>query len=173
MEITSNESEMDSANHLVTFAGDVYVKHPGFTLKGEKLIIYLHEDEAQPGAAPAGADEDRPPFKRAIATGPMVEIERMGAEGKVQIAKARRADYNALTGDIELSGGPPTLQNGESLVAPQGPDTKIFLTQDGRHRVEGTSIMSFPVSSKAGAAKSVGPAFGAGGLNSITNRDDR
>jgi lipopolysaccharide export system protein LptA len=169
MEIQSDESLMDNTQRIVTFQGNVFVNHPEFKLASDHLEIHLNEDSNLDGSSPAPKsaaatteDEDAPPFKRAIATGGMVEIEKIGADGKTQIAKARKADYDALTGDIVLSGGPPTLQSGTGFVNPKSPDALIILRGNGQHEVKGgaggQNIFSIPI--KRGAKTTTTPLGG-------------
>lgn len=179
MEIQSDESVMDNNQRVVTFTGNVFVNHPEFKLTGDYLQIFLNEESdldavgaAAPQAASAGSEEEKPPFKRAIASGGMVEIEKIGADGKTQIAKARKADYDAATGDIVLSGGPPTLQSGSSFVNPSSPDALIILRGSGQHEVKGgaggRNTFSIPI--KGGAKTTTTPLGGS--LDTITNRND-
>jgi lipopolysaccharide export system protein LptA len=178
MEIESDESVMDNTQRIVTFQGNVFVNHPDFKLASDHLEIHLNEDGGLDGMAPtplnakANDSEDAPPFKRAIATGGMVEIEKIGADGKTQIAKARKADYDANTGDIVLSGGPPTLQSGTGFVNPSSPDALIILRGSGQHEVKGgvggRNTFSIPI--KGGAKTTTTPLSGS--LDTITNRND-
>ncbi|MCB1091014.1 MAG: hypothetical protein KDL87_05760 [Verrucomicrobiae bacterium] len=180
MEIESKSSIMDNNLRIVTFEGDVKVNHPQFKLYGEHLEIHLNDETNLDGSnangqspAPAAREgEEPPPFKRAIATGPMVEIEKIGADGKTQIAKARKADYDAKTGDIVLSGGPPTLQSGTGFVNPSSPDALIILRGNGQHEVKGGigGTNKFVIPIKGGAKTSTTPL--SGGIDSITNRND-
>lgn len=176
MEIESDESTMDNNQRIVTFQGNVYVNHPEFKLSSDHLEIYLNEesnlDGTQSAAAAKESDDNAPPFKRAIATGGMVEIEKIGADGKAQIAKAKKADYDALTGDIVLSGGPPTLQSGTGFINPSSPDALIILRGSGQHEVKGGTggRNKFSIPIKGGAKTGTAPLSGS--LDSITNRND-
>ncbi len=175
MEIEADESVMDNEKRLITFTGHVIVTEPRFTLTSDKLEVWMHDDTNLDGSSTTGeenTDSDRPPFKRAIATGGMVEIEKIGADGKVQIAKARQADYDATTGDIILKGGPPTLQSGSGFVNPSSPDAIIVLRADGNHQIDGgtgRNKISIPLNKPAPA--STGGGLPTGNLNSITNRN--
>ncbi len=163
MEITADESVMDDASNILTFTGHVVVQSPDFNLSSDKLVIYMNDDAAPDGTP---APETDAPFKRAIATGGMVEIERIGEKGEVQIAKARNADYNAVTKDIVLTGGPPTLQSGKALVNPNSPDATIILKGNGQHIVKG-GRSTFSVPMKGGAMKQTLPG---GSLEDFSNR---
>jgi len=167
MEITAHESVMDEKNNKATFEGDVVVNHPTFVMKSEYLEVFMN-DKDNPQLGPDGKE---PPFKNAIATGPMVVIEQNVVEGGkqvVQIAKARKAVFDGITGDTILTGGPPFLQKGKQVIRPQSENAKIVLKSDGKHEVKGRSTFQIKVKGKAGAS---GPSLG-GSLDSITNTRD-
>lgn len=173
MEIESDESVMDNDKRLITFTGNVIVTEPRFNLTSDRLEVWMNDDTNLDGSSDdsgaAAADSDEPPFKRAIATGGMVEIEKIGADGKVQIAKARKADYDAATGDIILSGGPPTLQSGSGFVNPSSPDAVIILRADGNHQIKGgeggRNKISIPLN--RGSSQPSGPSPLSGSLDDI------
>jgi len=134
MEITSKESVMDNKRGVLTFRGNVVVNHPQYNMICDKLEIHLAE-----GATNAGSqDGSSPAFKRGIATGGMVEIRRVGAKGKTQIALARRAEYIAASGDITLSGGPPYLQDGDRFIETTSEDARIIMRGDGKYEITGS-----------------------------------
>ena len=167
MEITAHESVMDEKNNKATFEGDVVVNHPTFVMKSEYLEVFMN-DKNNPQLGPDGKE---PPFKNAIATGPMVVIEQSVVEGGkqiVQIAKARKAEFDGITGDTILTGGPPFLQKGKQVIRPQSENAKIVLKSDGKHEVLGRSTFQIKVKGKGGAS---GPSLG-GSLDSITNKRD-
>lgn len=173
MEIEADESVMDNEKRLITFTGHVVVTEPRFNLTSDRLEVYMNDDtnlDGTPAAGAASSNEDAPPFKRAIASGGMVEIEKIGADGKVQIAKARKADYDAVTGDIVLSGGPPTLQSGSGFVNPSSPDAVIILRADGNHQIKGgTGRNKISIPLNRGGAPSAGGGLPTGNLESLTN----
>jgi len=133
MEIKSRESTMDDAKGLLTFRGNVVIDHPEFEMKCETLEIYLMK-----GAASGASKTSDETFKRAIASGGMVEIRRISSDGKTQIAMARRADYNAATRDIILSGGPPYIQDGDSFIETSSADAKIIMRGTGKYEITGS-----------------------------------
>ena len=132
MVITSRNSVMDNNSGLLTFSGDVFVDYPDFDIKCDRLEIYM--DKA-PGAAPT---EGGGSFKKAIASGGMVEIRRLAEGGKKQIAMARRAEFDNLTKDVVLSGGPPYIQDGESFVETNSVDAKIIMRGNGKYEITGS-----------------------------------
>lgn len=134
MAITSKESVMDNAKGLLIFTGNVFVDHPEFEIKCEKLEIFM----AEGAMAEGGEKSSEAPFKRAIASGGMVEIKRTSPDGKLQIALARRADYDAITKDIVLSGGPPYIQDGDRFVKTNSPDSQIIMRGTGQYEITGS-----------------------------------
>ena len=167
MQIDADESIMNERDNILTFTGNVVLQHPSFNLTGDKLVIYLNDDQPMGANGAAAADDNDAPFKKAIATGGMVEIVRRGLDGKTQIAKARKATYDGATKDMTLSGGPPTLQSGSGLINPSSPQAVIILKGNGRHEVKG-GRSSFTIPVKGGAA--IGGLPG-GSLDSMKNKD--
>jgi lipopolysaccharide transport protein LptA len=135
MVITSSESEMDNKNHELTFRGDVLVEMDGMELRCDTLYVYL---------------DDKNEMKTIVATGGMVEIKKIGEGGKLQVAKARRAEHVAATSTTTLSGGPPYLQNGDQYVNTDSEDSKIILGGDGKYKVlspkaKGRTVIVVPI----------------------------
>ncbi|MDF1850974.1 MAG: LptA/OstA family protein [Verrucomicrobiales bacterium] len=138
MEINARESIMDSKRGVLTFLGNVVVDHPDYDLKCEKLEIQL---TGSVGAPSGGGSEDAA-IKRAIATGGMVEIKRVGEGGKVQVALARKADYDALKQEFILSGGPPYIQDGNNYVKTNSQDSRIVMRGNGTYEILGSDAGS-------------------------------
>ena len=99
-------------------------------------------------------------FKRAIASGGMVEIKRVAKDEKgrpkTQIAIARIADYNATTKDIILSGGPPYIQDGDRFVKTNSEDSKIIMRGNGLYEITGSTNrvqIRIPIENKEGQGK--------------------
>ena len=163
MEITSDESVLhnEASDRMVEFTGDVILSHPAFNLASDRLEVFLNDEEdgAIVAATPTPGNEadNRPPFKRAVATGSMVKIERINPSGEVEIAFARRADFDGITGDIVLSGGPPQLQTGKLHVNPSGSNAKIYLLADGKYTVDGNIE---PTTGKRGRSNIIIPVKG-------------
>ncbi|NLT69076.1 MAG: hypothetical protein GXX91_00100 [Verrucomicrobiaceae bacterium] len=143
MEILSKESTMDNARGILLFTGNVFIDHPEFEIKCDKLEIQMAKGVGMDGSA---AGESDATFKRAIASGGMVEIKRIAPdeEGKpkTQIAIARIADYNAITKDIILSGGPPYIQDGDSFVKTNSEDAQIIMRGNGLYEITGSNKRS-------------------------------
>jgi lipopolysaccharide transport protein LptA len=139
MEITSEEVEMDNAERTTTFIGNVDLKHPTFHLKSDRLLIYMNE-ENQSAEGKKSEGETDAPFKEAVATGARVIVERVNADGKKDVGQARKVVYDALTGDLVLSGGPPQLQSGGSLVKTYSESATITLKKNGNHSVSDKGV---------------------------------
>jgi len=134
MIITAREVIMDDQSGILTFTGNVHVNDPAMgDLKCEILEVHTGG-----GGSPGLSSEGGPSFQKVIASGGMVEIKRVSAEGKTQIAMARRAEYDRTTGDMVLSGGPPYIQDGGSFVETNSPDAKIIMRGNGRYEVTGS-----------------------------------
>lgn len=144
MEITSDEVEMDNEKHTTTFIGNVHLVHPTFNLKSDRLVIYMHDEGV----------ESEAPFKTAVATGARVIVERVNDKGGKDVGQSRKVNYDALTGDLILSGGPPQLQSGTSLVQTNSEQATITLKRDGNHSVKDKG------SKKGGGAKIIIPVNG-------------
>ncbi len=150
MEITSDEVEMDNEKHTTTFIGNVYLVHPTFNLRSDRLVIYMHDESV----------ESEAPFKTAVATGARVIVERLNDKGGKDVGQSRKVNYDALTGDLILSGGPPQLQSGSSLVQTNSEEATITLKRDGNHSVKDKG------SKKGGGAKIIIPVNGKKGAGS-------
>lgn len=133
MEITSAESIFDQKGGDLTFKGNVFLDHPQFEMKCDTLVIEMGGGgTAMPGAG--GMSN----FSRAIASGGMVEMKTLSADGKTQIAMARRADYNKVKGMVTLSGGPPYIQDGDKFVQTTAEDAKIIMyMEEKRYEIIG------------------------------------
>ena len=159
--IFSSESEMNNITKVITFTQNVVIEHPEFTLECDKLLLTLAEG--------AGEEGDSTKFKRAVATGGTVRIRRISPEGKTQVAIARMAEYNGVTKDFTLSGGPPYIQDGEKHVRCDAPDAQIVMTGDGKYKITGSDAgapsrhkITFPVEDEGGT-KTIGIGTGVGG----------
>lgn len=160
MEITSDEVEMDSEKNTTTFIGNVDLKHPTFNLKSDRLVIYMHEE----------GTESEAPFKLAVATGARVIVERVNDKGDKDVGQSRKVVYDGLTGDLVLSGGPPQLQSGGSLVKTKTGDATITLKKDGNHKVKDRgAVIRIPVAKKGGNGGN-GPNLLPSKLGDISNR---
>jgi len=170
MEITSDEVEMDNEKHTTTFIGNVNLVHPTFNLKSDRLVIHMHEEGV----------ESEAPFRTAVATGARVIVERTNDKGGKDVGQSRKVVYDALTGDLELSGGPPQLQSGGNLVKTSSQEATITLKKDGNHSVngnnskgknsEGRTKIIIPMGGKKGGRAGKGPNLIPSKLGDISKR---
>jgi lipopolysaccharide export system protein LptA len=162
MAITSNESIMDTIGKVMTFQGNVVITHPLFEIKCDKLEMILAEGLDLSGAEQSSSAGGESPFRKAIASGGRVEIRRNSPDGKTQVAMARRAEYDAVTKDIILSGGPPYIQDGDRFVETNSADAQIIMRGNGKYEVRGErGRIVIPVDkSDTGEAFSIGPKIG-------------
>ncbi len=146
VEITAQESSMDNAKRQITFLGDVLVlnKEDHITMKCDKLEVFL----APEGTRIKDASGKQSKISRIIASGKMVEIRTIDEDGNPRIALARMANYDAITKDAILSGGPPSIQDGKgNFVSTQSKDSKIILRNNGQYQITGSEphIITIPV----------------------------
>ncbi len=146
VEITAQESSMDNTNRKITFLGEVIVlnKKDQVTMKCDKLEVFLTPE----GTRVKDASGKLSKISRIIASGKMVEIRTKDEDGNPQIALARVANYNAITKNAVLTGGPPTIQDGKgNFVLTKSRDAKIILGDDGKYQIIGSEphIITIPI----------------------------
>jgi lipopolysaccharide export system protein LptA len=156
---------LDSKNYEATFFGEVTVSDPRFTLSCEKLTAYLKRPavEAKPGAgvknaagAKAGEGGEAGSGKlqgeavpkaggggvdKAVAEGDVVIMqEKLNDKGEVErsVGRAQKAVYDAVTGNITLSGWPQVEQKQNTIVGAEE-RTVIVLNAKGTLEVLGRS----------------------------------
>ncbi len=162
--ITSRQAKFDQRANLAIFIGDVFVDDPEFKVHCDKLTAYLMHDDAPkpaaatpgkpgvkpaatpapaPGATPAPATKKKGGLEKAVAestTGQRVLInqDKTEADGTVThgIGHADKATYDAVTGDVVLSGSPEVFQGPKSVVAID-PAAIITLNRDGHMHTQG------------------------------------
>jgi lipopolysaccharide export system protein LptA len=149
-EITATkEASFDGKQRMAVFLGDVRIDDPEFTLKAEKLTVYMKkqapaapDEKGKPGASAVAAKAGGGGLDRAIAEGNVV-IEKMQPDGTGgqpvrYVGKAAKVEYNAATGDAILSGWPRVLQGINMHVATES-STVMYLNREGRMRTQGGS----------------------------------
>lgn len=168
MEILSEKCVMDDGKDILLFTGNVFIDHPDFEIKCEKLEITMAAGAGMEGGAKSESTSN---FKRAVASGGMVEIKRFALDEKgkpkTQIALSRVADYDAIKGEFVLSGGPPYIQDGDKFVKTNSEDAQIIMRKNGLYEILGStnrSTIVIPIEQKEGkTGKSKdGPDFGGG-----------
>ena len=156
-EITALEATFDQKANLAVFIGDVVVKDPEFNVICDKLTAHLkHEVKPKPGApgAPRPATPAPQPdnasapkkgggLERAIAESTsdrrvIITQDKMEADGTItkSIGKSDKATYDAVTGDIVLTGSPDVIQ-GINRVQATDPGTIMTLNRDGHMNAKG------------------------------------
>ena len=157
-QIDALEATFDQKANEAVFIGDVVVTDPEFNVKCDKLTAHLKSAErarepaegpwpkSPKGATPApaaGKKKGESGLQRAVAEaseGNRVTItqDKPDAEGKTQhsVGQADKATYDAVTGDIVLT-GKPEIQQGINLVIATAQSTKMTLNRDGHMHAEG------------------------------------
>lgn len=157
-EITALDATFDQKSHQAVFTGKVVVKDPEFNVVCDRLTALLKQEKAAgkptpgpavpspgtPSPAPKKGKEDKSGgLQRAIAEADegkrvIITQEKVEADGSTTryIGKAEKADYDAGTGDIILTGWPEVQQGINSIVAEERA-TIITLNRDGRMKTRG------------------------------------
>lgn len=132
-------AERDQEKNLMVYTDTVKFTHPA-----QGLEIACERLEARQIQLPAGLR-----ISKAIATGNVV-VRKMGANGKVSIAKGQKAEFDAETSTTTLSGKPqPMLEVGDFLYYA---DT-IILQQNGQHRLGNHARTVFKKAKEAGRGR--------------------
>ena len=157
-EITANTVDFNNRTHIAIFTGDVIVVNPDFNVNCDKLTAYLKHDDKPAAAAnatpkpavPPPAPEPGAPAKpkgggleKAVAEmnpGGKVIItqDKKEADGSIthSVGKADKAVYDAVTGDVTLTGS-PEIHQGISRVIPAEEGVKLIINRDGKYRAIG------------------------------------
>lgn len=153
-EITSGHATFDSKTRQAVFIKNVIVKDPEFNVKCDRLIADMKKppnggDKPPADPPPAADPANQGPggtgggLEKAVAEanpGGVVVItqEKIGADGSVSlnIGKARKATYDAVTGNVVLT-GMPTVQQGINVCSAIDEKTVMTLNRDGNMVVEG------------------------------------
>ena len=158
-EITADNAEFNNKTHIAIFNGQVIVVNPDFNVTCEKLTAYLKHDEKpaeKPAALPdarakpaaeaspaAPAAKSKGGLEKAIAEMPnggrvIITQDKKEADGSVtnSVGKADKAVYNAVTGDITMTGN-PEIRQGISKVVPAEEGVTLIINRDGRYRAIG------------------------------------
>lgn len=143
-EITALEATFDQKNRQAVFIGDVLVKDPEFNVNCDRLTAFLKKQKDAPAEtdpkAPAGQGGGLDHAVAEAASGKQVIItqDKAEADGSItrNIGHARKATYDAKSGDIVLTGN-PSVQQGINLCVATADETVMTLNRNGRMRVEG------------------------------------
>ena len=157
--IDSVNMDYDEKTRLAIFSGEnygVFVKDPAFTIYCDKLTAYMRKGGAPAGekgmpsataaanSAKAGGTSGAAASKggglqRAVAEGsserPVVIVQDKaaseGQEAQHNVGIAQKADYNADTGDIKLTGWPRVSQGINTQIA-TSQDTIMIMNKEGK-----------------------------------------
>ena len=157
-EIDALEATFDQKANEAVFIGEVVVTDPEFNVKCDKLTAHLKTAEKAGAAAVGAAPKPGTPapaepkkkggssgLRRAVAEaspGNRVTItqDKPDADGRPQhsVGEADKATYDAVTGDITLTGN-PKIQQGINLVLATEDGTVMILNRDGHMRAKGAT----------------------------------
>ena len=146
----TKEATYDEKTRQAVFTGDVRVDDPEIKITSDKLTAFLRKEAAggagaspapkptaaaaKPGASPAAGGRGSG-LERAIAEGHVIIVQDKpaadGGEPQHNVGKAEKADYNANTGDILLTGMPEVSQGINTQIA-TSPETTMTMNRDGR-----------------------------------------
>ncbi len=157
-EIDALEATFDQKANEAVFVGEVVVKDPEFNVQCDKLTAHLRTAEkARPlpegawpktpkAATPAPAEAKKKGgggLQRAVAEASaghrvIITQDKPDADGKPQrsVGEADRATYDAVTGDIVLTGR-PEIQQGINRVIATAAGTVMTLNRDGHMNAKG------------------------------------
>jgi lipopolysaccharide export system protein LptA len=147
-EITAMEATFDNRKHEAVFTKNVTVNDPEFSVTCDRLVAMLKHagsasdakpTERSPAAAPKTGAKSKGGLERAVAEGNVViKQSKTEADGSTSqsFGRAQKADYNAVTGDIVLS-GMPTVQQGINQCIATSPETVMTLNRDRNMKVIG------------------------------------
>ncbi|MGB8170121.1 MAG: LptA/OstA family protein [Chthoniobacteraceae bacterium] len=158
-EIVALEATFDQKAHLAIFIGQVVVTDPEFIVQCDKLTTYLKHDDKPAGEAGSArlkapttpATTPKPDDKKAKGGGLEKAIaeanpgslctviqEKKEADGSTSrsIGHGKKVHYDAITGDITLT-GKPDVQQGINTCVATDESTIMILNRDGHMRVTG------------------------------------
>lgn len=131
------EATFDAENHLAMFLGGVTVSDTRFTMKSQKLTVYLSKS-TQPNVKddPAGGG-----IERAVAEGgvEIIQIPAPGTDDAQRVTgRAERVSFEPKTGVVVLSGS-PVVRRGPNEHIATAASTTMTLTREGGLRTNGPS----------------------------------
>lgn len=145
--IESDSCVFDSGTRVLIYTGNVRARHPQFYIECEELIVHLEQEAqatdkaAKPAPKPSTIDpimagkkgqpeKRQSTVKKAIASGPMVRIEKANPSGELQRAFCRNAVYEGSTGIITMRDN-PQVQTGNVMQMAITPDTVMTFDEKG------------------------------------------
>ncbi len=158
----------DSHQGLLVYIGNVRLRDPRLDLDCDnQLKVYLKEDTSpapkekekkpkDPNAPVTPADNMKTNFdglRKVTAEGNVV-LNRKDDKGKSYQARAQRLTYDAITGEILLTGGRPWLQDEKNIVRCLTDEGYIRVDDKGRVYVHGrTSTMMRDIQNQSSALR--------------------
>lgn len=157
--VARDGAEFDARGRAATFNGSVHISDPRFELWCDRLTVYLNREAekeegdtgsaSNPRPAPRTAGNQPPSgggIDRAVAEGNVVIKQTRpatgpggGGEAKTAIGRAERAEFTNRTGQVVLSGGRPSIEQGLNVLEATSSQTRIILARDNTLRTEGPS----------------------------------
>lgn len=145
--IEADQSVFDLNAAIFIYSGHVRARHPQFYIECEELVVHMVKEETGKEAKKPAAKQDpilskqgqkprESGIKLAIASGPMVVIEKRAEAGDVQRGNCKRLVYEAATGDITLSNF-PQVQRGDVLHIATDADTVMRFDKNGKLHTTG------------------------------------
>lgn len=141
--VTTDEADIDLERNLITLNGNVDVDEESSKITCKKMIIKLKEKNASESRTAetkkVDADTDKE-ISKVICTGEVVFRKRTDADdpdGEDQIAMSERADYDATTETILMTGKPVLLQGSNRMF---GESIEILSREDNRMKVRTAKI---------------------------------
>ncbi len=138
--VSSDEADIDLERNLITLTGNVDVEEESNKITCRKMVITLKEKEA------AGKDAEQASGSRTDNAAPDKDISKIvctgevvfrkhadGSDGEDQIAMSERADYDAVTETILMTGSPVMMQGSNKM---HGERIEIFSREDNRMKVQ-------------------------------------
>ena len=145
-EITcTGETTFDAKAGMAVFIKEVKVNDPQFALSADKLTAYLKKaaKEAVKDGTPAPSPTPASGLERAVAEGNVVitqdKVDEKTGEVTHYIGKGAKADYNAVTSEMTLSGWPQIQQGLNNQVATEE-GTIMIMNKDGHLTTKGPSM---------------------------------
>lgn len=147
----SGEATFDASNHVATFLGGVTVSDPRFSMKSQKLTVYLAKNR-DPNATEDSATGG---IERAVAEGGVEIVQnpvpgaKSGDAAERVSGRSERATFEPKTGVVVLTGSPVVRRGINEHIATSA-STTMTLTRDGGLRTNGPSKTIIRDTSKAG-----------------------
>ncbi|MBV9658276.1 MAG: hypothetical protein JO295_09220 [Verrucomicrobia bacterium] len=150
--VATDGAEFDGRTRQAVFHGQVHIADPRFELWCDQLTVFLNRetkdnepgDRLPPMDSDSSSNQQSGGIDHAVAEGHVV-IRQIkpptteGGETKVSIGRSERAEFTNATGEIVLTGGPPSVQQGLNILEATSSRTRIIMTRDNTMRTEGPS----------------------------------